>query len=233
MRAETWLRASAHAQWPARQAHSVVVYRSAPSPSSLEQRALAEDTLLRGAVIRASRAPVVAATSHRPLAVVAAPAVPQPQQDMLLLMGGTGGVGEYLNDVWSSRDGFLWQQVQGSAAWPARAAFCALELQGQLFVMAGVDGATLYNDVWVSSDGGGAPTIHGIPRACMAPHSPHSLVACMRPVMCCVQPRGRWRRSRHRGRRGSMPAPWPTTAQCSSWAVKTRTQPRSLLRRSC
>ena len=47
------------------------------------------------------------------------------EPSQLLVMGGTGSVGEYLNDVWATPDGLLWQQ-RATASWSARAAFATV-----------------------------------------------------------------------------------------------------------
>ena len=114
---EYWLAAALHAQWPARQAHGVAVYRPPSRVATPSGAGMA--AWLRGVtgrrLLEAGRG------------MGAAPLGPlytdEPSQ--LLVMGGTGSVGEYLNDVWATPDGLLWQQ-RATASWSARAAFATV-----------------------------------------------------------------------------------------------------------
>lgn len=142
---EYWLAAALHAQWPARQAHGVAVYRPPSRVATPSGAGMA--AWLRGVtgrrLLEAGRG------------MGAAPLGPlytdEPSQ--LLVMGGTGSVGEYLNDVWATPDGLLWQQ-RATASWSARAAFATVSTSTAIYVLGGVGASGLLNDVWESTDGG-------------------------------------------------------------------------------
>jgi Kelch motif len=63
------------------------------------------------------------------------------------------------NEVWSSRDGRVWEQATDRAGWSPRLAAGAVAFRGRLWVLGGTedyyfgDDASLKNDVWSSADG--------------------------------------------------------------------------------
>jgi len=70
----------------------------------------------------------------------------------LWLFGGTDGT-NYFDDVWSSDDGFLWEQEQSAAAFGERAGFVSLVFGGRIYVVAGENSGGARNDVYSSNDG--------------------------------------------------------------------------------
>ncbi|HUO57486.1 MAG TPA: kelch repeat-containing protein [bacterium] len=74
------------------------------------------------------------------------------------LVGGYDG-SHYLNDVWKSSDGASWTRVladnasPGSSQFPERAWHSLVAANGYLWLFAGYDGSTYWNDAWKSSDG--------------------------------------------------------------------------------
>ena len=83
-------------------------------------------------------------------------------QQLLLVMGGSAGTFEYLNDVWhATGKGNTWTRITEHAPWPARAEHLVLvgtaPLLGKelVYVIGGFqDDPTASNDVWASSDDG-------------------------------------------------------------------------------
>ena len=75
--------------------------------------------------------------------------------DKLWLMGGYNGA--YLHDVWSTRDGISWTQINPSAAWSGRYTFGLVNYNDKMWVFSGNSGVLpngLYtNNVWSSNDG--------------------------------------------------------------------------------
>ena len=72
----------------------------------------------------------------------------------LLVAGGMGWIGHQilLNDVWSSTDGLVWENLNASPVFSGRSAMgCALH-QSQVVLVGGYDGS-LGNDVWITSTG--------------------------------------------------------------------------------
>jgi hypothetical protein len=83
--------------------------------------------------------------------------------DRMWLMGGWyngrlpghGAGGE----VWSSRDGLMWERATDQAGWGPRLAAGAVAFKGRLWILGGTedyyfgDDASLKNDVWSSADG--------------------------------------------------------------------------------
>jgi hypothetical protein len=75
--------------------------------------------------------------------------------------GGVDGGTTRMNDVWSSADGLSWSAATTAAAFPARQGHSLLSHDEdgagvqprKLWVIGGWDGATVYGDVWNSTDG--------------------------------------------------------------------------------
>lgn len=63
------------------------------------------------------------------------------------------------NQVWSSKDGIQWREVNNSAGWSPRVAAAVVVFKGKLWLMGGTenyyfgDNKSLKNDVWYSSNG--------------------------------------------------------------------------------
>ena len=63
------------------------------------------------------------------------------------------------DEVWSSRDGRVWERAADRAGWGPRLAAGAVAFQGRLWILGGTedyyfgDDASLQNDVWSSADG--------------------------------------------------------------------------------
>jgi hypothetical protein len=60
---------------------------------------------------------------------------------------------KYFNDVWSSKDGIIWEQHTATAPWHPRQYHDVAVYDDRLWVMEGYDGRGNRNDVWYSSDG--------------------------------------------------------------------------------
>jgi hypothetical protein len=81
--------------------------------------------------------------------------------DRMWVLGGTqkyyyGTDDDLMNDVWSSADGLVWEQVTEHAPWSRRAYIAPVSLNGKLYVFGGgnyLPKAAFHNDVWSSSDG--------------------------------------------------------------------------------
>ncbi|MBU2638622.1 MAG: PGF-pre-PGF domain-containing protein [Nanoarchaeota archaeon] len=73
------------------------------------------------------------------------------------IIGGAydeSGSSNYLNSVWNSTDGIIWNLVTDSAAFSARAHHTSLvDSTGKMWVIAGYDGTNYLNDTWYSTDG--------------------------------------------------------------------------------
>lgn len=82
-------------------------------------------------------------------------------QGKMWILGGNeqyyyGDANTLKNDVWSSSDGTMWQQVTADAGWAPRAYHQAVVLNDKIYVMGGGNYSPFYaahNDVWSSSDG--------------------------------------------------------------------------------
>lgn len=84
-------------------------------------------------------------------------------QDRMWIMGGwyNGRLPGHSasNEVWSSSDGSIWEQVTSKAAWTPRIAAGLVEFQGKMWLLGGTenyyfgDTTSLKNDVWSSEDG--------------------------------------------------------------------------------
>ena len=151
-------------------------------------------------------------------------------QDRLLLVGGHDE-DDWFNDVWISgpkSDLTHWEQLHADAPFSARCA-AALQYQdssGKVFFMAGGEGlpryaggsgATLYNDVWASSDDGatwelvtenadfkaregftGGVAAESSPRSVAAESSPGTVAAESPPGRVAAESRLRGARGLHR-----------------------------------
>lgn len=72
--------------------------------------------------------------------------------------GGSGSQFDYYNDVWSSTDGFTWNQMTANAQWEARENFTTLVFDNKIWVLGGcvANGSQCSQspqDVWYSEDG--------------------------------------------------------------------------------
>ena len=76
----------------------------------------------------------------------------------VLVMGGDGGNGSCINDIWRSSDGGTnWNQIPATGHWDPRRAFQALVLgNNDILVMGGnvLSNNSQLGDVWLSQDGG-------------------------------------------------------------------------------
>ena len=75
----------------------------------------------------------------------------------IIVMGGQGYLGVHLNDVWRSQDkGVTWTQVTGinGAEWTGRHAHSSVVMPDGSIVLMGGIGASIFNDVWRSTDYG-------------------------------------------------------------------------------
>ena len=84
-------------------------------------------------------------------------------KDKIWVLGGY--TGEYMNDVWSSKDGETWTESKppenadkdtaGTDAnwWPARDRHTSVVFKGKIWVLGGFDLTDPINDVWSSPDG--------------------------------------------------------------------------------
>lgn len=82
--------------------------------------------------------------------------------ERMWIVGGDCNQGHYQNDVWSSRDGRRWEQMNGGKAvpWSPRALHYTVSHDGSLWVMGGqtmpafaASEEKFYRDVWKSTDG--------------------------------------------------------------------------------
>ena len=77
-------------------------------------------------------------------------------QDKMWVIGGAGDSGRS-SDVWSSTDGFDWQQVKFISPWAARSSHTSVVYDAgdgeKIWILGGYDGSSRRNDVWSSADG--------------------------------------------------------------------------------
>jgi len=93
---------------------------------------------------------------------------PGPPSGSPTIQNGCFDFSVFFNDVWSSPDGFNWEQLKANSGnddtshWQARAGLSAVTFKGKIWVMGGSQGddfsiggcgRKLFNDVWYSSDG--------------------------------------------------------------------------------
>lgn len=81
-------------------------------------------------------------------------------QDKIWVIGGDNNRGYYQNDVWSSENGDDWNLITDAVPWADRVMHYVAVHNNKLYVIGGEEvndipdvPDTVYNDVWVSSDG--------------------------------------------------------------------------------
>jgi hypothetical protein len=74
------------------------------------------------------------------------------QGNALWVIGGTDGK-TFLNDVWQSTDGVIWNLVTANAPFAGRVRENLVVFHHKLWVIAGKTPTTYLNDIWSSSDG--------------------------------------------------------------------------------
>jgi len=152
----TWMQVTPRATWPARDEQSTVVL---PDGSIVLIGGLDNNYSLLNDVWRSADdgATWTQMTTHAGWPVRSFPGVVAPADGSIVVMGGLGGNGVPMNDVWrSTDDGATWEQVNTSAGWSARAFQKSIALpDGSIVLLGGADGiGTALNDVWRSTDDG-------------------------------------------------------------------------------
>ena len=71
----------------------------------------------------------------------------------LWMLGGAANGNNHVDDVWSSEDGVIWEEVTASAGWSSRSAHSSVVFDGKLWVIGGTDNTSYFDDVWSSTDG--------------------------------------------------------------------------------
>ena len=79
--------------------------------------------------------------------------------DKMFILGGENSTNR-LNDIWMSKDGIIWEQVDTdpatdgiqNAPWSGRSGFGTVVYHGKMFVLGGHNGTNYLNDIWMSKD---------------------------------------------------------------------------------
>lgn len=72
----------------------------------------------------------------------------------IIIAGGLSTAGAYLNDVWESSDGIIWNRLcTGINSFSVRSGHVLLVHDNRLYVIGGYNGTSYFSDVWTSLDG--------------------------------------------------------------------------------
>ena len=125
-------------------------------------------------------------------------------KEKMWIVGGDPLLKHYQNDVWSSEDGAVWQQVTANAPWGQRNLHVTMVHDGKIWVMGGQTvpqfvpdvPEAFYNDVWNSADGvkWTRVTSHAacpvLPPVRVARESSSWIASCSIVSTCGSSPRG-------------------------------------------